>query len=531
MKAHYLLIWLASAAIIGCGDAAKSARGPAGSKMEAKLSAHPRLDGIQDVSPEFNTESYDRIQENPFLAAKGNPLSTFSIDVDTASYANARRFLNDGRLPPPDAVRLEEFINYFHYDYEGPTDSTPFATHTELTECPWSPDHWLLRIGLKGKEIEIDRRPASNLVFLIDVSGSMDDENKLPLLKNALRLLVGQLTENDRLAIVVYAGGSGVILPSVRGTEKTRIVAALDGLEAGGSTHGSAGIQDAYEMAVQHFIPGGTNRVILATDGDFNVGVTNEGELTRLIEEKAKTGVFLSVLGFGQGNYKDSTMEKLADQGNGNYAYIDTLHEGRKVLVEQLTGTLITIAKDVKIQVEFNPAKVQSYRLLGYENRLLRAEDFNDDRKDAGEIGAGHTVTALYELVPVGADENSAGRASAVDELKYQSAGELTEAAEADELLTLKLRYKEPEGDESRLLENAVASTVAEFDGASVDHRFAAAVASFGMLLRKSEHRGTATFDGVQSIARENLGKDPNGYRAEFVSLVAKAKQITPAAE
>ena len=486
------------------------------------------MENGEQLAPPFNTESYNRIHDNPFLAARQNPLSTFSIDVDTASYANVRRFLNMGQMPPPDAVRLEELINYFDYDYRQPDDGAPFSTLADLTTCPWNDGHWLLRIGLKGREIELNQRPASNLVFLIDASGSMQDENKLPLLKSGLRLLVDQLTENDRVAIVAYASSSGVVLPATNGSNKDRILAALDQLQAGGSTHGSAGIHDAYELAALNFIPGGTNRVVLATDGDFNVGVTSSADLTRLIEEKAKSSVFLSVLGFGQGNYKDAMMEQLADKGNGNYAYIDTLNEAQKVLVEQLAGTLITIAKDVKIQIEFNPAVVQSYRLIGYENRLMRSEDFNDDRKDAGEIGAGHTVTALYELVPAGTSSNDADT-SKDDELKYQTAGALTEAAHANELLTLKLRYKEPEGDQSKLLEFTVPNQVTESESSVADHRFAAAVAAFGMLLRNSEHRGSASFEDVQSTAKSSQGQDPHGYRAEFVDLVAKAKQLAPA--
>jgi Mg-chelatase subunit ChlD len=356
------------------------------------------------IASEAHTESYDRIYENPFLDVRQNPLSTFSIDVDTASYANVRRFLNGGSLPPKDAVRIEELLNYFTYHYAPPADDRPFAVHTEVAGCPWEPKHRLLRVALKGREIDLDNRPASNLVFLIDVSGSMDDPAKLPLLKTALHLLIDKLAENDRVAMVVYAGSSGLVLPSTSGLYKETIWAALDRLQAGGSTNGGSGIQLAYQVAREKFIPGGTNRVILCTDGDFNVGVTDQGSLTRLIENEAQSGVFLSVVGFGAGNLKDSTMEKLADRGNGNYAYIDTANEARKVLVEQLGGTLVTIAKDVKLQLEFNPGKVSAYRLIGYENRLLRAEDFNDDKKDAGEIGAGHTVTALYELVPAGTE-------------------------------------------------------------------------------------------------------------------------------
>src|SRR5882724_4561442 len=365
-----------------------------------------RFRGIREPSGEFDTAAYDHIVENPFLDAKNNPLSTFSIDVDTASYSNVRRFINEGSSPPKDAVRVEEMINYFTYDYSQASDDKPFAVHVDVASCPWEMSHRLVRLGLKGKEIATDKRGSSNLVFLLDVSGSMTPPQRLPLVKQAMRLLVEKLTENDRVAIVVYAGASGSALPSTTGDHKEQILQALEDLQAGGSTNGAEGIQLAYKIAADNFIKGGVNRVILATDGDFNVGVTSQGDLIRLIEEKAKSGVFLSVLGVGTDNLKDSTMQKLADKGNGNYAYLDSVDEARKVLVEQMNGTLVTIAKDVKIQVEFNPARVASYRLIGYEKRMLRKEDFNNDRVDAGEIGAGHTVTALYEVVPVGAASN-----------------------------------------------------------------------------------------------------------------------------
>ncbi len=363
-------------------------------------------------SGEFNTEAYDRIVDNPFLAVQQNPLSTFSIDVDTASYANMRRFLQDGRLPPKDAVRIEELLNYFPYRYPPPGDDAPFSVNIEVAKAPWALEHRLVRIGLKAKDLPQEKRPASNLVFLIDVSGSMEPANKLPLLRSALKLLIANLQERDRVAIVVYAGASGLVLPSTN--DPRAMIAAMDNLDAGGSTNAGEGIELAYKIAREKFITGGNNRVILCTDGDFNVGVTNEGDLTRVIEEKAKSKVFLSVLGFGMGNYKDAMIEKLADKGNGNYAYIDTLQEARKVLVEQMGGTLFTIAKDVKVQVEFNPQMISAYRLIGYENRLLRAEDFKDDKKDAGEIGAGHTVTVLYELAPVGQEVTTPG----IDPLK-----------------------------------------------------------------------------------------------------------------
>jgi len=470
-----------------------------------------------------NTESYDRITDNPFLRSTDNPLSTFSIDVDTASYSNLRRFLTQGRLPPKDAVRIEELVNYFPYTYAPPTNGDPFAVHVEIAQCPWNLSHRLARVGLKGREIPEDQRPPTNLVFLIDVSGSMQPANKLPLLKQAMNLLVEKLTENDHVAIVVYAGNSGVRLPSTPCSEKVSILHTIDSLRAGGSTNGGEGIQLAYSVATENFIKNGVNRVILATDGDFNVGVTNQGDLVRLIEDKAKSGVFLSVLGFGYGNLKDSTMEKLADKGNGNYAYIDNLAEARKVLVDQMGGTLFTIAKDVKIQVEFNPARAAAYRLIGYENRLLAKEDFNDDKKDAGEIGAGHTVTALYEIVPAATAD---AKRPAVDPLKYQPS---TRPATSDspELLTLKLRYKAPDGDISKLLTFPVTDPDRRFDKATDDFRFAAAVASFGMLLRDSPHKGNANYDAVLEFAQGALGDDPQNYRHEFLDLVKKAKSLS----
>ncbi len=469
--------------------------------------------------PEANTEAYDRIYDNDFKAVAQDPLSTFSIDVDTASYANVRRFLQQGQLPPKDAVRIEELVNYFPYNYAPPADGSPFAVYLEVAGCPWHKDHRLVRIGLKGKEIDPQQRPPCNLVFLIDVSGSMNEPNKLPLVKRSLALLVEQLTERDRIALVVYAGSTGLVLPSTPCGDKRPIRAALDKLEAGGSTNGGAGIQLAYATAAANFIPGGSNRVVLATDGDFNVGVTDRGSLVRLVEEKAKGNVFLTVLGFGMGNLKDATMEQLADKGNGNYAYIDSLNEARKVLVEQASGTLLTIAKDVKIQVEFNPAQVAGYRLIGYENRVLAHQDFNDDKKDAGDIGAGHTVTALYEIVPVGQALDVPG----VDPLKYQKVPEIKEGEKSGELLTVKLRYKEPDGEQSKLLTVPLTDAGATWERATADFRFAAAAAAFGMLLRDSPHKGGATFPAVQQWASGARGADPNGHRAEFLRLVELA--------
>jgi Ca-activated chloride channel family protein len=467
---------------------------------------------------------YAQIAENPFLKVTDHPLSTFSIDVDTASYAIVRNFLNGGQLPPKDAVRIEEMVNYFTYDYSPPTGDVPFSVHTEIAQCPWATEHRLARIGLKGKEISEDERSASNLVFLLDVSGSMEPENKLPLLKRAMALLAGRLNDKDRVAIAVYAGASGLVLPStVCNSEGTgSVLAALDRLQSGGSTNGGAGIQLAYDLATRNFIKGGTNRVILATDGDFNVGVTNRGDLVRMVEEKAKSGIFLTVLGFGMGNLKDSTLEQLADKGNGNYAYIDTFEEARKVFVHQLAGTLVTIAKDVKIQIEFNPKEVAAYRLVGYENRILAKEDFNDDKKDAGDIGAGHTVTALYELVP--ADQEV--ELPRVDPLKYQDKTRLSKASGSGELMTVKLRYKEPDGETSSLIEFPARDSGRRYAKASDDFKFAAAVASFGMLLRDSQHKGNTTYDAVLELADEAKGKDREGYRAEFIGLVKAARGV-----
>ncbi|HEY2802184.1 MAG TPA: VWA domain-containing protein [Chthoniobacterales bacterium] len=477
----------------------------------------------------FNTARYAEVNENSFLAAASNPLSTFSIDVDTASYANIRRFLESGSLPPKDAVRVEEMINYFSYDYPQPNDSAPFSINLDAASCPWAPSHRLVRIGLKGKEMPNEKRPSSNLVFLLDVSGSMEPENRLPLVKQAMRLLVGKLGENDHVAIVVYAGASGLALPSTTGDHKERILAALENLQAGGSTNGAQGIELAYQTAAEHFIKGGVNRVILATDGDFNIGTTSEGDLVRLIEEKAKIGVFLSVLGVGDDNLNDSMMQKLADKGNGNYAYLDSLGEAQKVLVRQINGTLVTIAKDVKIQVEFNPARVASYRLIGYEKRLLRKEDFNNDKIDAGEIGAGHTVTALYEVVPVGAEPNPAASIPAVDPLKYQhtpASAKTSGKGDSPELLTVKLRYKEPDDDTSKLLERSFVDDKAPFASAAPDLKFAAAVAEFGMILRDSEFKGDGTLGTVREWAQEGKGADANGYRIGFLELVQKAQQL-----
>ncbi len=487
--------------------------------------------GISEhLSDPSTAESYDDVTDNAFLKVTDAPLSTFSIDVDTASYANVRRFLNGNTLPPKAAVRIEELVNYFHYDYPQPDGDTPFSSAMEIASCPWTPEHRLLRVALHGRDIARAARPASNLIFLIDVSGSMQPENKLPLLKRSLALMVDQLGERDQVGIVVYAGAAGCVLESTHSKDKIRN--ALDRLESGGSTHGSAGLQLAYELAEKNLIKGGTNRVILATDGDWNVGVTDKGDLWKMIERKAKGGVFLTVLGFGMDNLKDDMLEKLADKGNGNYAYIDTLNEGRKVLVDELGATLVTIAKDVKIQIEFNPAQVGAYRLIGYENRVMAAKDFADDTKDAGEIGAGHSVTAFYEIVPAGTPMP----APAVEPLKYQSAPAAKEeklevrsqkSEVSDELLTLKLRYKAPDGDVSTLREFPFKDTGRRFDQCTRDFRFAAAVAGYGMILRDSPHRGSANWALVHELAIEGKGEDRDGYRAEFVGLVEKARALS----
>lgn len=471
---------------------------------------------------EFNTEGYSAINENGYKSVNKDPLSTFSIDVDNASYSNVRRFINLGQTPPADAVRVEEMINYFKYDYPEPDGDYPFSVYTEVAPCPWNKKHNLLHIGLKGKSIDKSNLPASNIVFLMDVSGSMDDPNKLPLLKSAFGLLVNELRPQDRVAIVVYAGAAGVVLNSTPGNRKEKIMQAIDNLQAGGSTAGGQGLMLAYKIAEENFVEGGNNRIILATDGDFNVGESSNGGMERLVEEKREKGVFITVLGFGMGNYKDDKMEIIADKGNGNYAYIDNLQEARKVLVQEFGGTLFTIAKDVKFQLEFNPAFVKAYRLVGYENRLLNNEDFNDDTKDAGEMGSGHTVTALYELIPAGSDE----MVPSVDPLKYQPAKESMKGETSKEMLTIKLRYKEPDGAKSRLYEKAIDTTIRDFDQTTERFRFSASVAGFGMLLRNSEYKGTLTYNDIITMAAASKGNDEDGYRSEFVRLVKVARDM-----
>ncbi len=466
-------------------------------------------------------EDYHLITENRFLEARTSPLSTFSIDVDAASYSNVRRFLGYGQLPPVDAVRIEELVNYFEYSYPEPRGAHPFSISLEEGACPWHEGHRLVLIGLQGKHLDPEELPPSNLVFLLDVSGSMSDPDKLPLVKQSFRLLVQQLREQDRVSIVVYAGAAGLVLPPTSGDQKGRILAALDQLEAGGSTAGGAGIQLAYQVAQEQFLERGNNRVILATDGDFNVGVSSDAELVHLIEERRDHGIFLTVLGFGTGNLKDGRMEQLADKGNGQYAYVDNIREGRRVFVNQMAGTLFTIAKDVKLQVEFNPARVASYRLIGYENRVLATEDFADDRKDAGDLGAGHSVTALYEIEPV-AEEMAAAEGG---ELRYQAVSLTERARSADEWLTVQLRYKQPDGRRSRLLEETLRSR-GRPGVLSDNFRFASAVAEFGLLLRQSEHRGSASAQRVLTRARTAVGDDTDGFRREFLDLVQRYQTL-----
>lgn len=469
-----------------------------------------------------NREEYSHNAENRFKSPVKDPLSTFSIDVDAASYSNIRRFINQGEMPPKDAVRIEEMINYFNYNYPEPTGNDPVRITTEVGICPWNKTHRLVQIGLKARKIESKNLPASNFVFLIDVSGSMFGPTRLELVKSSLRLLVNNLREKDRVAIVTYCGDARVALPSTPGNEKQKIKDALETLTAGGSTAGGAGIKEAYRIAQKNFIAQGNNRIILCTDGDFNVGASSETELENLIESKRKGGIFLTVLGYGMGNYKDNKMQILAQKGNGNHAYIDNIQEANKVLVNEFGSTMYVVAKDVKLQVEFNPAKVQSYRLVGYETRMLNNEDFNDDTKDAGEMGAGHTVTALYEIIPTGTPGNIPG---SIDPLKYQTETNINaQTINSSELLTVKLRYKTPEEEKSKKIEKSV--TDMGKDNVSPDFRFASAVAMFAQLLKDSDFKGEATYDKVIETANKGLSFDPEGYRAEFVRLVQSAKGL-----
>ncbi len=477
-----------------------------------------------DLALTQNREEYANYIENRFLQAVHQPLSTFSLDVDAASYGNMRRIVNQGQLPEKDAVRIEELINYFSYDYQQPADGHPVRIATETAACPWNTKHKLVRIGVKAKEIPSGNLPAANFVFLIDVSGSMEGADRLELVKSSLKLLVNNLRDKDRVAIVVYAGAAGEVLPSTAGTDRQKIIEAIQNLTAGGSTAGGAGIRLAYKIAEKNFVPNGNNRIILCTDGDFNVGVSSNSELEELIESKRKTGVFLTVLGYGMGNYKDSKLQTLSQKGNGNHAYIDNIQEANKVLVNEFGSTMYTVAKDVKIQVEFNPVYVNSYRLIGYESRLLNKEDFNDDTKDAGELGSGHTVTALYEIIPAGVENTYGG----VDKLKYQvnNQPEIISENYTSELLTVKLRYKRPDEDKSRKLEIPV-SINGDRKKPSDDFKFAMAVTMFGQLLKSSDFKGDATYQKVIDLAREGIGEDKYGYRKEFIRLAESVNQLT----
>jgi len=486
------------------------------------LPAPAHHDIVMPTVHAWNTESYNAVTENGFINTGNDPLSTFSIDVDTASYSNIRRFINQGSMPPVGAVRIEEMINYFPYDYPQPSGKHPFSVTTELGPCPWNDKHQLVRIGLKAKNIEKNDLPPSNLVFLIDVSGSMSSANKLPLLKQSMKMLVKQFNKDDRISIVVYAGNDSILLEPTAGSEQQKIMDAIDSLGAGGSTHASSGIITAYKLAEQVFMPKGNNRIILASDGDFNVGTTTRGALQKLIEEKRVSGIYLTVLGFGMGNYHDDTMEVLADKGNGNYAYIDSLLEAKKVMVKEMSGTMFALARDVKIQVEFNPARIGAYRLIGYENRTLADEDFNDDKKDAGEIGVGHIVTALYELVPAGSNDTPS-----VDPLKYQQVIKKTTSGTSNELMTIKLRYKTLQTNKSTLLSTVVNKTNVDLNKTSDDFRFAASVAGYGMLLTQSDLRGKLDYDQIQTLAKGAKGMDAEGYRAEFIRLV-EMTQLLP---
>ncbi len=481
----------------------------------------PRTPVQLQGEPDYGTEVYGRISENTFRSARQVPLSTFSIDVDRASYANVRRFINSGQLPPADAIRLEELVNYFPYDYAAPTSDDPVHFNADVARAPWAPNNRLVRIGVQARRVPLEKLPPSNLVFLLDVSGSMSSANKLPLVNEAFRMLVDQLRENDRVAIVVYAGAAGLVLPSTPGSSKAEIRAALDRLEAGGSTAGGAGIHLAYRVATEHFIEGGNNRVILATDGDFNVGASSDAEMEALIEAKRAGGTFLTVLGFGMGNLKDSKLEKLADRGNGNYAYVDSPLEARKVFVHEFGGTMLTVAKDVKLQVEFNPARVKSYRLLGYENRLLNDQDFTDDRKDAGDMGAGHSVTALYEIVPT--DRYAEPKNTSIP-LRYQDERPLPRASgTTGELLQIKMRFKERDGSKSREVHTIVEDRLSPLRG---EFAFATAVAEYAMVLRGSKHAGSASLASALARAEGSLGEDVHGYRRDFLGLVRQTIEL-----
>lgn len=504
------------------GDNQMRQMGMGSSMRNSVLGGMAIFDSGSYLPPDWNTEDYSAITPNIFHSPLTSPLSTFSIDVDTATYSNIRRMLNQGYLPSPNTVRTEELLNYFSYDYPQPRGEHPFSVYTEMGVCPWNPKRNLVHIGLQGKKLDMGKAPANNLVFLLDVSGSMNSPNKLPLVQRSMKLLLEKMRPEDKIAIVVYAGAAGLVLPSTYGEEKPKIAAAIDNLQAGGSTAGGAGIQLAYNTAVENFIEGGNNRIILCTDGDFNIGVSSDADMTKLIEGNRDKGVFLTVLGFGMGNYKDNRLELLADKGNGNYAYIDDISEARKVLVNEMGATLFTIAKDVKIQVEFNPAHVKAYRLIGYENRLLQDEDFSDDTKDAGEMGAGHTVTAVYEIIPANSKEEVPG----LEPLKYQEIKINDEARNSPEIMNVKLRYKLPTKDESILMETPVYNKALGLEDVSETFLFSSAVVGYSMLLQEYEDRGSLTWERVLSLASENMGEDAEGYRHEFIQLASKAAQL-----
>ncbi len=492
--------------------------------LEFKTSVNNVLREITIQTPRQNDESYSRIVENQFINPSTTPLSTLATDVDAASYANVRRYINSGQLPPKNAVRIEEMINYFKYDLPEPAAGKPVAIKAEVATAPWNAKHQLVRIGLKAKTIDNAKLPPSNLVFLLDVSGSMESPNKLPLVKTSLKMLVDQLRPVDHVAMVVYAGAAGLVLPATRGNQKQKIKDAIDQLGAGGSTAGGAGIKLAYNIARQNFKKGGNNRIVMATDGDFNVGLSSDKDMEQLIEEERQSGVSISILGFGMGNYKDSKMELLADKGHGNYAYIDNVTEATRSMVTEFGGTLFTVAKDVKLQVEFNPAKVQAYRLLGYEDRLLAKEDFNNDAKLGGDMGVGHNVTALYEIIPVGVKDDAF--AGSVDPLKYQKESKTDVKNASAELMTVKFRYKDPNADVSKMESIVVENKTLGLSNASEDMRFAAAVAEYGLLLRNSQFKQSANFNQVITLAKGAKGKDDQGYRAEFIRLAESTRDM-----
>jgi Ca-activated chloride channel family protein len=478
--------------------------------------------GLIEPEPQNNTNEYNKIEDNPFKSAQKEPLSTFSIDVDNASYSQVRYNIERGQLPQKDVVRIEEMINYFDYEYKQPTGEHPFTINTELASCPWNPQNKLVHIGLQGKTLDYQNLKPSNLVFLIDISGSMDEENKLPLVKKSMAVLLNELSEKDKVSIVVYAGSEGLALPATPANQKDKIMEALDNLKAGGGTAGGKGITLAYKIAEENLIKGGNNRIILCSDGDFNVGVSSTAELVRMVEEKRKLDIYLTICGFGMGNYKDGRLEDVAKNANGNYFYIDNLQEAQKVFAKEMRANMFTIAKDVKIQVEFNPKWVQAYRLIGYENRVMANEDFNDDKKDAGELGAGHTVTALYEIVPVGVKSEYFPK---TDDLKYQQ-NQLSNQSQTNELMTVKFRYKPLKKEESVLITQTIEKNAQDWESTSDNFRFSASVASFGMILRESPYKGKSNYEQILSMARGSKGKDDNGYRSDFIQMVESAKML-----